>query len=234
MSHVKVCVLISAGAEWRAFLPHFKPEKFGQTPYGEYFISEINGENVVIFHGGSGKVAAAGSTQYAIDRWAPKRIINLGTCGGFVGKINRGEIILASKTIIYDILEQMADPDQAIEQFSVRLDLSWLPGELPQKVQIAPLLSADRDIVPADTLKLFEKFNTPVADWESGAIAWVASQNRIPVLILRAVSDLVGSNRGEAYGNHAFFVKQCQTIMAEFAHHLHAWIKVFQRYNNSD
>jgi nucleoside phosphorylase len=44
--------------------------------------------DLAFLHGGWGKVAAAGSTQYAIDRWAPARLINLGTCGGFKGVLN--------------------------------------------------------------------------------------------------------------------------------------------------
>ncbi len=77
-----VCVLISAGAEWRALLPHFSEAVEQPTPYGKTFRTTIASQQVQFLHGGWGKVAAAGSTQYAIDRWQPKRLINLGTCGG--------------------------------------------------------------------------------------------------------------------------------------------------------
>ena len=48
---------------------------------------------------------------------------------------------------------------------------------------------------------LIEKYNAVAADWESGAIAWVAKKNNTRVLILRGVSDLVDDSGGEAYGN---------------------------------
>jgi len=223
-----VCVLISAGAEWRAFIPHFGNPEMMPTPYGDYFNQTIQGQHVTFFHGGSGKVAAAGSTQFAIDRWEPKWIINFGTCGGFAGHIKHGEIILAEKTIIYDIIEKMSDPDQAIERYSVSIDLSTLPETLPQDVKIAPILSADRDILSVDIPGLIKKYEAFAADWESGAIAWVARQNRVPCLILRAVSDLVDIHDGEAYGNYAFFESQCRTIMLDFAHHLPEWIAVIR------
>lgn len=58
-------------------------------------------------------------------------IVNLGTCGGFRGEIERGEILLVERTIVYDIVEQMTDPEAAIAQYTTDLDLSWLGAELP-------------------------------------------------------------------------------------------------------
>ncbi len=223
---IDACILISAGAEWRALLPHFNYPRLIATPYREYFKMPINGHKVIFFHSGSGKVAAAGSTQYAIDHWKPKLLINIGTCGGFVGHAKRGEIFLAEKTIIYDIIEKMSDQDQAIERYAVSMDWSHLPEELPQNVTIAPILSADRDILSSDIPDLVQKYHASVADWESGAISWVAQRNKIPCLILRAVSDLVDLDSGEAYDDYAFFEKQCQPIMADFAQHLSQWLEI--------
>lgn len=224
---VDACVLISAGAEWRALLPHYPGVELQQSPYGEFFHIEIADRSLRFLHGGWGKIAAAGSTQYAIDRWSPRRIINLGTCGGFEGFIDQGEIILPQKTLIYDIFEQMTDPAQAVEKYSVEFDLGWLPNPPPQPVRIVTLLSADRDINPADIPGLIKKYHAPAADWESGAIAWVAKRNKVPCLILRAVSDLVGSEVSFAYGDYPYFERQCQGIMADFANHLPDWIGVF-------
>lgn len=222
-----VCVLISAGAEWRALLPHYPKAEIFPTLYGETFEVIINGETIRFLHGRWGKVAAAGSTQYAIDQWRPERIINIGTCGGFEGCIKQGEIILAQKTIIYDIFEAMTDPDLAVDKFTVDFDLSWLPSPPPQPVRVEILLSADRDIKPEDIPWLSEKYKAVAADWESGAIAWVTQRNAIPCLILRAVSDLVGPNTSNAYTNYSYFEEQCSGIMENFAKKLPDWIKAF-------
>lgn len=225
------CVLISAGAEWRALLPHFPDAENQTTPYGEAFDTTINEQNVVFMHGGWGKVAAAGSTQYAVDRWHPKRIINLGTCGGFNGQVERNAVILPRKTIIYDIIEQMTDYDHAIAHYSVEHDLSWLPEHPPQPVKVGVLVSADRDILPENIPDLIQKYHAVVADWESGAIAWTAHQNDLPCLILRGVSDLVDGNTSEAYGNYTFFEEQCKVIMDGFAQHLSEWLRHFKHAN---
>ena len=222
------CVLISAGAEWRALLPHFPQAAVFPTPYGEAFTVRIADQSVCFLHGGWGKVAAAASAQYAIDHWVPGRVINLGTCGGLKGYAKRGEVVLARKTLIYDIIEGMTDNTAAIDHYTVEFDLSWLPDPPPQPVTIGTLISADRDILPAQVPELVSRFNASVADWESGAIAWVAQRNQVPCLILRAVSDLVDETAGEAYGDYAFFEAQCGPIMANFIQHLPAWLEVFQ------
>jgi adenosylhomocysteine nucleosidase len=222
-----ICILISAGAEWRAWLPHYPEAMVESTPYGDCFQSSLNNHCVCFFHSGWGKVAAAGSAQYAIDQWKPDFIINLGTCGGFRGVIERGAVILAQKTVIYDILEQMTDNDRAIDHYTVKFDLSWLSEAPPQSVTIGTLVSADRDIVPTEIPNLIQKYKASGADWESGAIAWVAKKNGIPCLILRSVSDLVDADVGEAYGNYVFFEEQCQSIMGAFAQHLPAWLNIF-------
>lgn len=219
------CVLISAGAEWRPLLEHFPRVNTESTPYGECFFASVAGENIWFMHGGWGKVAAAGSTQYAISRWQPKRIINLGTCGGFSGRIKRGDVIMAQKTVIYDIIEQMTDLDLAIEKYAVEMDLSWLPDPPPQPVKVSTLVSADQDILPEDIPGLIAKYDAVAADWESGAIAWVARKNNLPCLILRGVSDIVDAESGEAYGNYAFFEAQSRTIMANLLQSLPQWIK---------
>lgn len=222
-----VCILVSAGAEWRPLIAHFSEAKLQPTPYGECIRAKIAGQKICFLHGGWGKVAAAGSAQYAISRWQPRRIINLGTCGGFSGHVERGTVILAQKTIIYDIIEQMSDPDQAIAKYSVNFDLSWLPDPPPQSVRVTTLVSGDRDIRPVDIPELVEKYGAYVADWESGAIAWVASRNNLPCLILRGVSDLVDAQTGEAYGDYAFFQSQSRAIITDLIHHLPAWLEVF-------
>ena len=224
-----LCVIISAGAEWRAFLHYYPEITLENFPYGESFQTKIDGQRVRFLHGGWGKIAAAGSTQYAIDHWQPERIINIGTCGGFMDLIELDQVILVQKTIIYDIHDRMTDPKQAIERYSRTLDLTWLPQKpLPQGALVGKLLSADQDIDPGDIQVLIEKFGAVAADWESGAIAWVSQRNQIPCLILRAVSDLVNGKTSRAYGDYAYFETQCQNIMGNFIHFLPDWITIFQ------
>ncbi|HWR65050.1 MAG TPA: 5'-methylthioadenosine/S-adenosylhomocysteine nucleosidase, partial [Bellilinea sp.] len=221
-----VVILISANAEWRVVLAHQLPETIEKTPYGEVFEQELAGIPCIFIHGGWGKIAAAGSTQYAIDHWQPELLINLGTCGGFAGRVMKGEIILAESTLVYDIVEQMHDPQEAIDAYATRLDLSWLGNPVPLPVRRERLLSADRDIMPAELPQLIKQYQATAADWESGAIAWVASRNQRRCLILRGVTDLVGVDGGEAYGEPSVFVSGTHTVMQQLLDSLPEWLRI--------
>ena len=216
MSDRHIVVLISADSEWRAVKEILSPTHVGVTILGETF--DIGG--LTYFHGGWGKISAAATTQFVLDSFKPRLLINLGTCGGFEDRIVRGTVILVTNTVVYDIREQMSDADNAIASYSTDLDLSWIKDETLQNLSLGPsplvragLVSADRDILPEDISQLIIKYGAVAADWESGAIAWVAKRNRVRCIILRGVTDLVGKDGGEAYENIELFHKNTKLIM---------------------
>jgi adenosylhomocysteine nucleosidase len=223
-------VLISADAEWRVVRKIFTASVINRTPYGEWFSHQygpLNGliKPVIFMHGGWGKVAASGSTQYAIGKWHPQRIINLGTCGGFKGEISSGEIILVEKTVIYDIYEQMGDPDEHIHEYMTEIDNSWISLPYPTPVRRLLLVSGDRDLIISEIPMLKAKYGAIAGDWESGAIAWVSHKNQTPCLILRGVTDLVGGEGGEAYnGNVRYYYKNTELVMKMLIEALPRWL----------
>jgi adenosylhomocysteine nucleosidase len=247
MADKRAVILISANSEWRAVKEILSPVNIQSTLLGETFNFELvtrNSTLLTYFHGGWGKISAAATTQYAIDHYHPDLLINLGTCGGFEGRIQRGTIILVTRTIVYDIIEQMSNPDEAITHYSTEIDLSWLkdggswtvddeqnPKHDPRStVDVQPsvvhglLVSADRDIVAQDIPMLIEKYDAVAADWESGAIAWVAKMNSVRCLILRGVTDLVSPSGGEAYGNIDLFHENTKAVMKKLIEQLPGWL----------
>jgi adenosylhomocysteine nucleosidase len=217
-------IAISAGAEWRVVRGFYQEVNVQRSPFGEWFELEISGLPVVFIHGGWGKIAAAASTQYLLERWKPEILINLGTCGGFAGEVERGTILLVERTLVYDIIEQMGDPQAAIRHYAVDLNLDWLREPFPQPVRRGLLVSADRDICLPDIPMLIEQYQACAADWESGAIAWVAGRNGARCLILRGVSDLVGSGGGEAYGAIEVFHEGTRQVMEPMLAALPQWL----------
>lgn len=198
-----VVVLVSANAEWTGVAARLAGDAIRTSPYGQWLEHRFapGGEAVVFFHGGYGKIAAAGSTQYAIDRFRPRLLVNLGTCGGFGGGVHVGDVVLVNETIVYDIVEQMGDADETIADYSTRIDTSAWPAALAGRVRRDKILSGDRDLILADIPKLEGKYHASVVDWESGAIAWVAAKNKVPVIILRGVTDVADASGDALYGN---------------------------------
>lgn len=223
----KIVVLISANAEWRVVKSVYPNESFQPTPWGEYFEKEISLSTgvvpVIFFHEGWGKVAAAGATQYAIDRWNPEIFINLGTCGGFEGSVKRFETLLIDRTVIYDIKEAMGDSKEAIADYSTTLDLTWI--DTPDSIRKTILVSADRDLVPEEIASLKENYGAIAGDWETGAIAYTCQRNKKKLLVLRGVSDLVSSTGGEAYGKPAIFQNGTEVVMKKLLTDLPLWLQ---------
>lgn len=226
---IETVVLISADIEWQAVLTIYPDVRPRPSPMGQWFVIELNVAGylrpVLFFHGGWGKIAAAASTQYVIDRWSPGLVVNLGTCGGFEGAVEKGTIILVERTVVYDIIEQMGDFEDHITHYSTDIDLSWLGQPYPQAVLRTLLVSADRDLLPAEIPDLTSRFGAVAGDWESGAIAWVAARNHTRCLILRGVTDLVGGDGGEAYdGQIQVFVEGTRQVMPHLIQALPDWL----------
>jgi adenosylhomocysteine nucleosidase len=214
MTH-RVVVAISADAEWSSTKKILAPARVVNSPYGECFPLDIGGESVLIFHGGWGKISAAASAEYAIATWRPQVLINLGTCGGIAGRVQRGDTLLVTRTIVWDILEGMGDADDAIRAYTTEIDHAWIGDDFPVAVRRSLLVSGDRDLVPADIPHIVTRYDAIAADWESAAIAYVARRRGIRLLILRAVSDLVDAtrNEAEAIGNLPLYQERCDTVM---------------------
>jgi adenosylhomocysteine nucleosidase len=222
---MKTLVLISADTEWRVVCELFQQASPEQSPFGEYLDLTLRGHSVRFFQGGWGKISAAASTQYILDHDRPDLLVNLGTCGGLKGRVDKGAIILVERTLVYDLVEQMTDGAEEMAFYTTELDLSWLPQALPHPVLRGLMVTGDRDIVVEDIAKLIDTHQAIAADWESAAIAWVAQRNAARLLILRGVSDLVGMDGGEAYGNHGLFLERTREIMAQLVDQLPDWLE---------
>jgi adenosylhomocysteine nucleosidase len=225
----KFAVVISANTEWKTVKKRFPQEKYMPSPWGEYFYTLISAgnrmEKVLFFHEGWGKTAAAGGTQYVIDRFDPEILINLGTCGGFEGKTEIFDIILADRTIIYDIKEAMGDSKEAIADYTTEIDLSWLDTlNFPAKVTRSLLVSADRDLVTGEINDLEAQYSAIAGDWESGSIAYVSARNKMKLIILRGVTDIVSTQSGEAYNNFSLFEYRTDLVMNKLLDQLPLWI----------
>jgi len=220
---VRVVVIISAISEWVAVKEALIPSEMWNTPYGECFDITLSGRKFTFFHAGWGKSASAGAMQFVIDHFSPDLTINLGTCGGFDGEVELDDVILVERTFVYDIVELMGDFGSVPDYYASNLDLSWLPEAYPYPARRGILASADSDLQP-ERIPQLKELGAVAADWESAALAWVARKNGARLLILRAVSDLVSEDGGEAYDNIELFKQRTKEIMRWLIEQLPGWV----------
>ena len=177
---------------------------------------------MTLFHTGWGKTASAGALQYILDHQKPDVIINLGTCGGFAGVVEQGDVILVDRTFIYDIVEMM-DSSEVTDYYASSLDLGWLAEPYPFPVRRGMIASADSDLPPGKIPFLKSK-GAIAADWESASLAWVAQRNNARLLILRAVSDIVSEEGGEVYDQYEDYKARARVMMKKLIEQLPGWL----------
>ena len=208
----KIAVIISANTEWKAVKAIFTEDHLTihKTPYGEMFEFKVNQTPVNVFYGGWGKICAAASAQFIIDKYHPDLIVNLGTCGGFEGQVKSEDLIQVTKALSYDIYEKMFDSKAVVDHFTTKLHTDWLNIK---DIQREIIVSGDRDIDPNDIDYLINEYGAKAGDWESASIAFVADKNKSDLVIIRGVSDVISTSHGEAYNDNNIFIDNTAIIM---------------------
>jgi adenosylhomocysteine nucleosidase len=114
--------------------------------------------------------------------------------------------------------------DQAIAHYCTQLDLSWVRDPYPIPVIRGVVATTDHDLVPQELSVLRNKYKAVAADWESGAIAYVSAHNKVPCLILRGVTVVVGPHGNPAYDNPNLYFKNARKLMARLILSLPQWL----------
>jgi len=228
-----IVVLIAANSEWEVVTERYGVGVHCEKPF-EWFSCEIkvgHGKVSVVFvRTGCGKTAAASATQFAIDRWRPEWVVNLGTCGGSESAgLTEGDIIAASRTAIYDIIERSGGQQKMEDRYTTKLDISTFGPPYPASARAGVIVSADQDVDPMRIPFLRSHFGAIAGDWESAAVAHVArTVDDVNCLVLRVVSDVVGPSGGPIYqesgGDNKVFAELVRKVMPPLLDSLPEWL----------
>ena len=179
-------ISIAAKREWKAVLDRFQInlDSCTEYPFGEYFITEINDENILFYRCGVRKVNSSAATQYMIDHFNLKKIIVVGTCAGIDDRFKNLDIFIPNKAVQYDCTIKEQEP-LIKDSFTVYFDLALFGFE----VLTGTIGTADKAVVMwKDYLELKENYIT-IADTESAAIAYICKANNVECIIIKGISD---------------------------------------------
>jgi adenosylhomocysteine nucleosidase len=190
MKRMQIVVQVSTIREWDALLallPHSSEVQSSPTgSFVTYTWSSFHGPLTgVLLHGGTGKILAAASAQYAALTWRPTYLFLLGTCGAIDPKIRELDVIYATRTIVHDIAIEAK-----VRELTTDLPGLWTHVVTPYPVHRGLMVSGDLAVTAANVQLVRDRFPALAADWESGAVAKVCALNGIPCAILKGVSDL--------------------------------------------
>ena len=160
------------------------------------------GQPVVVVRSGIGKVNAAVCTQILCDVFHVEAIVNTGVAGSLRNEINIGDIVLSTDALQHDMDATGFGYDPGVIP---RMETSVFEGDqelisLAEKVckEVNPeiqvfkgrVVSGDQFIsdhqVKERIIQLFDGYCT---EMEGAAIAQAAWLNKVPYLVIRAISD---------------------------------------------
>lgn len=138
-----------------------------------------------LYVSGIGKVNAAMATQKAIDEGATE-IVNAGTAGGFDPALKVGDVVLIGSAVEYDFDLAFINGTR-IGQLNER-DSPYIPCGRGTRI----LATGDRFNDSDQDLKLLAELGCTVRDMEGAAVAHVCERNRIPLTVIKVISDVHG------------------------------------------
>lgn len=158
------------------------------------YTGKIGNQEVVVMKCGIGKVNAAMGTQIMVDKFSVDAIINTGIAGAIHPNLRVGDIVLSSKVAHHDVDVQ----NFGYEKGQVPGLPLWFEADSRliklirdhQELRKGAIVSGDQFVRDAGVKKeIEERFGALCVEMEGAAIAQVASQNEVPFVIVRAISD---------------------------------------------
>ncbi|MFS0784555.1 5'-methylthioadenosine/adenosylhomocysteine nucleosidase [Bacillus sp. 1P06AnD] len=182
----------------------------------EFFRGSLNGKEVVIVQSGVGKVNAALCTQILVDEFNVGTLINTGVAGGLYDKLKVGDVVVSSRAVEHDMditafghkkgyisdMSENGEPTYFSTDKALAEKTQKIANEVLKENQAYIGTIASGDIFVSDqALKqsLITNFDAYAAEMEGAAIAHVASVNKLPVIIIRSISDLANGEAEMTY-----------------------------------
>lgn len=200
-------LLLAAMAEESAPIIGARAASAIDVPGGNAYTVTHDRLDVVLVTTGIGLVNAAMATAVALERFAPRRVISVGSAGGLGPQVRRGDIVIGSSY-------RYADADATAFGYAYgqipSMPLSF-PGDegllsalashdFGSPVHVGEIVSGNSFVAGDLTSVVRERFPDAVAaDMESTAIAQVAWRRGVPFVCVRAISDLCGPSAGDDF-----------------------------------
>ncbi|MCI9060646.1 MAG: 5'-methylthioadenosine/adenosylhomocysteine nucleosidase [Lachnospiraceae bacterium] len=168
----------------------------------EFLEGKLNNTPAVIVRSGIGKVNAAVCAQILCDSFEASHIINTGVAGSLKNEINIGDIVVSTDALHHDVdvrvfgyplgeVPQMGCLAFRADQHLAQLAVSCCKEVNPDiGVYRGRIVSGDQFIsdkqVKEDIIRNFQGY---CVEMEGASIAHTAYLNRVPFVIIRAISD---------------------------------------------
>lgn len=167
-----------------------------------FYKGVLCGKEAVVVRCGIGKVNAAICAQILVDRFCVDTLIHTGVAGSLDARIDIGDVVVSTDAVHHDMdASTFGDPVGQVprmDTFAFPADerLIRLAVEANEKANpelhtfTGRVATGDQFIVSQEIKdKLIENFHPMCVEMEGVSVAQVAYLNKIPYVIVRAISD---------------------------------------------
>jgi adenosylhomocysteine nucleosidase len=178
----------------------------------DFYKGTMEGKDIVVVRSGIGKVNAGICTQILVDVYGVNAVVNTGIAGSLNADIDIGDIVLSTDALQHDmdatgfgyelgVIPRMEnsifEADKELVDIARNCCLKVNPDI---KVFCGRVVSGDQFISDKEVKnRILENFSGYCTEMEGAAVAQAAWLNKIPFLIIRAISDKADDSATEDY-----------------------------------
>ena len=178
----------------------------------KFYKGTLEGKDIVLVRCGIGKVNSALCTQILISEFDVDAIVNTGVAGALHSELDVQDIVISTDAIQYDVdTTAFGDPKGTIPRMESSVFVadeklinaayeSSVKESKSNKVFKGRVATGDI-FISSKELKdeLVNDFNAYCGEMEGGAIAHVCTLNKVPFVIIRAMSDKADGSADVTY-----------------------------------
>lgn len=189
--------------EVRCIIDNLSEDSVSQWGRRIVHTGKIEDQDVVVMATGVGKIKTAASIQYLLDHFQIESMIFTGVAGSVNPDVRIGDIVISLKVVQHDfdlagkgIVQEMKTPwfeaDLKLIDLAVRASCEL---GFKERVRSGTVLTGDQAIVDSKKRQwLWDTFRGDCVEMEGAAVASVCSQNKLPFVVIRAITDLADEN----------------------------------------
>lgn len=181
------------------------------------YLGKFNDKTIILAKTGIGKVAASSFLTVLIERYHPDLVINMGIAGGFDVNLKTLDTIIVTKGVYSDV-DMMEDQSNNLKYgqlenmppyFSLDEKIFMkIKNILQDDVIYGMIATGDQFVTNYDKCReivnKYDDYHILAFDMESTAFLQVCYEYSIPCIVIRTISDIIGSTSYFDYVKFSF------------------------------
>lgn len=231
MKHKIIAVICAMDIELEGYKKIISNISKEQIIGHEFLIGDYLDNKLVITKCGIGKVNAAAITLLLVEHYKPDLIINSGIAGGYAKDLKTLDVVIAEK-VVYSDVDMTTDAFTDLRYGQLQ-DLPFTFNsnkevlnevrklKLSNNIYFGTIMTGDQfvtDYKKTDNIvkEHFYDLNILACDMESCAIAHICYLTKTEFIIVRSISDVIGSSDAFDYQTFAPIAAKNATDLVEF------------------